>query len=106
MTEDPRGYTQAGYQQPYDWRYGAAQQPGQQYGQAYGSYPAGPTRVSRSPRKHSRTAALTAGALAISAVSAGIGGAVATMVKPDGHATTTITSAALPGGSPTIPTAV
>ena len=124
MTEDPRytapqsagrgrpdrhatrSYTQAGHQQPYDWRYGTAQQPGQQqYGQPYGSYGAGPAGVAAKPRKGSRTAALAAGALAIAAVSAGVGGAVATMVRSDGHAMTTITSAALPTGNPAVPTA-
>lgn len=127
MTDDPRytasqpsgqhganqqatqGYTQAGYQQPYDWRYGTAQQPAQQqYRQPYGPYgttsPAGPAAVQK-PRKRSRTAALTAGALAIAAVSAGVGGAVATMVKSDGPTVTTITSAAAPNSRPALPTA-
>ena len=107
MTDDPRyatphqpgqspspqaaqGYPQAGYQQPYDWRYATGSPTAQQHyqpGQTPG-YPAAP------PRKRSRTAALTAGALAIAAVSAGVGGAVATMVQPDGRAVTTITTAA------------
>ncbi|TXI41185.1 MAG: peptidase S1, partial [Mycobacterium sp.] len=124
MTDDPRysasqqpgrgrpnpqatqGYTQAGYQQPYDWRYATAQQaaqqnPQQQYG--YGGYPPRPTgpgpQAPREPRKRSRAAALTVGALAIAAVSAGMGGAVATMVKPDGTTVTTMTTAA-PNGKP------
>ena len=107
MTDDPRyatphqpgqspspqaaqGYPQAGYQQPYDWRYATGSPTAQQHyqpGQTPG-YPAAP------PRKRSRTAALTAGALAIAAVSAGVGGAVATMVQPDGRAVTTITTTA------------
>ncbi len=127
MTDDPRypasqqsgqrgpnqqatqGYTQAGYQQPYDWRYATAQQSQQQHSQPYGPYgatpPPGPAEVQK-PRKRSRAAALTAGALAIAAVSAGVGGAVATMVESDGHTVTTATSAAAaPTGRPTVPTA-
>ena len=72
MTDDPRyatphqpgqspspqaaqGYPQAGYQQPYDWRYATGSPTAQQHyqpGQTPG-YPAAP------PRKRSRTAALT-----------------------------------------------
>jgi putative serine protease PepD len=114
MTDDPRysppqqpghaptqhaapGYPQAGYQQPYDWRYatGAAPTAGQptagQYRPEYGpGYPGG----NPAPRRRSRTAALTAGALAIAAVSAGVGGLVATVAAPDGRMVTTVTSAA------------
>ena len=65
MTDDPRysasqqpgrdgpnphatqGYTQAGYQQPYDWRYATTQQAAQQnpqqpYQPGYGAYPPRP----------------------------------------------------------------
>ncbi len=114
MTDDPRysppqqpghaptqqaaqGYPQAGYQQPYDWRYATAGQPGAgPYGHEYGpGYPG----ANPAPRRRSRTAALTAGALAIAAVSAGMGGLVATMAAPDGGMVTTITSAAPNGRS-------
>ena len=95
------GYNQTGYQQPYDWRY-STQQPTQQQWDPYRSAPA-PTTVMAKPRKRSRAIALSAGALAIAAVSAGIGGVVATAVHPDGPATTTITTAAAPGRN--VPTA-
>lgn len=114
MTDDPRysppqqpgrvpaqhaaqGYPQAGYQQPYDWRYAPAGQPGAgPYGPEYGpGYPG----ANPAPRRRSRAAALTAGALAIAAVSAGMGGVVATMAAPDGRMVTTITSAAPNGRS-------
>ncbi|MCX6481388.1 MAG: trypsin-like peptidase domain-containing protein [Mycobacterium sp.] len=114
MTDDPRysppqqpghvpaqqaaqGYPQAGYQQPYDWRYATAGQPGAgPYGPEYGpGYPG----ANPAPRRRSRTAALTVGALAIAAVSAGMGGVVATMAAPDGRMVTTITSAAPNGRS-------
>lgn len=59
--------------------------------QSYGPYePAG----GAPRRKRSRIVGLTVGALAIAAVSAGVGGAVATMVRPDGHVATTVTTAA------------
>ncbi len=96
------GYTQPGYQQPYDWRYSTQQQQQQQQWDPYRSAPA-PTAVLAKPRKRSRAVALSAGALAIAAVSAGIGGVVATAVQHDGPTTTTITTAAAPGR--TVPTA-
>lgn len=114
MTDDPRysppqqpapGYTQAGYQQPYDWRYAtAAQQRGYDGYGAYGSggpgYPdPGSRPATEPPRRRSRAVALTIGALAISAVSAGVGGVVATMAAPDGQMMTTITTVAPDGRS-------
>lgn len=98
----------AQYQQPYDWRYATTQQP---YQPGPGSGPGSnwdPYRAPNSgpgkPRKRSRSVALTAGALAIAAVSAGVGGLVATAVQPDGRTTaTTITTAAQPGRN--VPTA-
>jgi putative serine protease PepD len=109
MTDDPRysppqqpgqnvpnpqgapGYSQPGYQQPYDWRYGSAQaqrQAPQQPFDPYRTARAGNTSVLRPVvekprRRRSRSVALTAGALAIAAVSAGIGGAVATVVRSE-----------------------
>ena len=101
------GYTQAGpttgpgQTRPYDWRYTTPQQGGYPsyagYGDVYGSQPVA------APRKRGRVIGLTAGALAIAAVSAGVGGVVATMVQPDGRSVTTITSAA--PNSRNVPTA-
>jgi putative serine protease PepD len=104
------GYSQGGYQQQYDWRYTHPQSNTQQ---AYGPYAAaraGNTAVlppvpDQPRRKRSRSIALGAGALAIAAVSAGVGGAVATLAHPESHSTTTVTTAAAPGGSRTVPTA-
>jgi putative serine protease PepD len=112
---------QTGYQQqPYDWRY-ATQQQQHAYRQAYDPYRGGPqqppsggrypqhqqVQPPRPPRKRSRAGALTVGALAIAVVSAGIGGGVALMAKPDntGGGGTQITAApsvpaaSLPAGS-------
>lgn len=111
MTEDPRyspqsgqrlpnqqtpGYPPAGYQQPYDWRYATGQQPtGQQPYDPYRSAAAGNTAVLPPVprRKRARPLALTVGALAIAALSAGVGGVVATMVQPGAQSTTTVTQA-------------
>lgn len=122
MTEDPRysspqqsgqrapnqqaapGYHQAGYQQPYDWRY-ANTQP--QYGQAqdpyYGAPQGGAGAMLPPARKRFRPIALTAGALAIAAVSAGMGGMVALTTRPDSRPATTISAPAPSGRS--VPTA-
>jgi putative serine protease PepD len=122
MTEDPRysspqqsgqlapnqqaapGYHQAGYQQPYDWRY-ANTQP--QYGQAqdpyYGARQGGAGATLPPARKRFRPIALTAGALAIAAVSAGMGGMVALTTRPDSRPATTISAPAPSGRS--VPTA-
>ena len=101
------GYPQAGYQQPYDWRYSTAAQTGQQpYGyDRYASPQAAPAPVGQA-RKRSRAVGLTVGALAISALSAGVGGVVATMAQPDtGRSVTTITTAAPGGGARNVPAA-
>lgn len=128
MTDDPRyspsqsgqqppnqqaapGYTQAGYQQQYDWRYANQSNANQLNYDPYRGARAGNTAVlppvPDKPRKRSRSIALTAGALAIAAVSAGVGGVVATMVQPDGRSTTTVATAAPNAGkAPTaLPTA-
>ncbi len=108
MTDDPRyppsqspGYTQPGYRQQYDWRYANAPQAQHAYDPYRGSR-SGDTSVlpplPGKPRKRSRSIALTAGALAIAAVSAGVGGVVATMVQPSRHSTTTLTTAAPESG--------
>jgi putative serine protease PepD len=115
MTEDPRysspqqpgqrmpnqqaapGHNPAGYSQPYDWRYGSTQPP---YGPAHDPYrgprPAGtPGMPPAAPvRKRFRPIALTAGALAIAAVSAGVGGMVAMSAQPSSTPVTTIDTAA------------
>ena len=106
------GYPQAsqgGYQQPYDWRY-ATQQGQQHYRQAYDPYRAAgqgnpPTMTMPPvPRQKSRAGALTAGALAIAVVSAGIGGTVVLLAHPDHQRVTTATSAA-PNGPANVPAA-
>ena len=104
------GYqTQAGYQQSYDWRYASAQQPGsQQSWDPYRAAQAGNTAVlppvaGAPARKRSRPVALTVGALAIAAVSAGMGGMVAVMSQPQSGPITTIATAAPNGRA--VPTA-
>ena len=111
MTDDPRyspsqqsgqrapnqqpapGYTQAGYSQQYDWRYPNVQQPYDPYRSARsGNTAVMPPVAGAAPRKRSRGFALAAGALAISVVSAGVGGMVAVMAQPDIRPSTTITS--------------
>ena len=122
MTNDPRysppqsgqrvpnqqvapGYTQAGYQQHYDWRYANAQQPYDPYRAARsGNTAVLPPVSNERPRKRFRPIALTAGALTIAALSAGVGGVVATMVHPDERSTTTPITAAAPN-SRTLPSA-
>ena len=121
MTDDPRyspsqsgpqapnqqaapGYSPTGYQQQYDWRYSNAQQPYDPYRASRSGTTSVLPPVTDKPRKRSRSIALTAGALAIAAVSAGVGGVVATMVRPDGHSTTAVTTAAAPNSGKT-PTA-
>jgi putative serine protease PepD len=110
MTDDPRypqqqapwpaapGYPQAGYRQPYDWPRPAA--PTAPHGASSDPYahPAPPR-----PRR-SRAAALMVAGLTIAAVSAGVGGLVATLAAPDGQLVTTVTSTA-PNGR-TVPVAV
>ncbi len=104
---------QTGYQQqPYDWRY-ATQQQQQAYRQPYDPYrgapqqPHQPPLPPRPPQKRSRAGALTAGALAIAVVSAGIGGGVALVAKSDRPnsggtqitAAPSVPAASLPAGS-------
>jgi putative serine protease PepD len=79
------GYRQQTYPQGYDWRPG--QQPrGQLHRQPYGpfagpaGYPVGGPPPMPVPRRRSRAGALTVGAVAIAVVSAGIGGAAASVV--------------------------
>lgn len=94
----------------YDWRY--AQQQQQAYRQPFAPFGAGqptpgatPPPVS-SPEKRSRAGLLTVGALAIAVVSAGIGGAAASVVVHSGHPTSAIPGSRLPGApAPSMPAA-
>ncbi|MGH3677596.1 MAG: S1C family serine protease [Mycobacterium sp.] len=101
----PHGHGGYQQQQPYDWRY-ATQQPQQQgYRQPYDPYPRAPQPPhlpQRPPEKRSRAGALTAGALAVAVVSAGIGGGVALLAQPD-HPT--VGSASTIGAAPSMPAA-
>jgi len=94
-------------QQPYDWRY-ATQQQAQQFRASYDPYrgapqPSGLPGLPQPPRpqKRSRAGALTAGALAVAVVSAGIGGGVALLVQPDRPAVSSTVS----GAAPSVPAA-
>ena len=86
---------QQGYRQPYDPYRGAPQQP----------HPAAPPP--RPAPKRSRAGALTAGALAIAVISAGVGGGVALLAKDDRPtaggtsitAAPSVPAASLPAGS-------
>ncbi|MCH9735363.1 MAG: trypsin-like peptidase domain-containing protein [Actinomycetia bacterium] len=81
-------------QQPYDWRY-ATEQQRQAFRAPYDPYrgapmPARPGQYPRpempavpQPQRRSRAAGVTAGAVAIAIVSAGIGGGVAVLADPD-----------------------
>jgi putative serine protease PepD len=94
MTNDPRyspqrpqpptypGHYQSGPQQPYDWRY-ASRPPHDPYraAQPHGAPP--PPPVKQAPERRSRAGLLTAGAVALAVVSAGIGGGVAMLAAPD-----------------------
>ncbi|MBI3217411.1 MAG: trypsin-like peptidase domain-containing protein [Mycobacterium sp.] len=100
-------------QQSYDWRYATQSHPQQSYGGyrpvppgAPGQGPGsgmGPVPGQLPPQKRSRAGALTAGALAIAVVSAGIGGGVAVLAGPD--SSPTHSSSALGGATPGVPAA-
>ncbi|MEV3902478.1 trypsin-like peptidase domain-containing protein [Mycobacterium sp. NPDC050551] len=104
----PDPYHQQTHQQTYDWRYATQQAGQQQYRSPYDPYRSAPAAVpGNRPRKRSRAGLLTAGALAIAVVSAGVGGGVAVLAQPDrpslgsslGGAAPTVPAAALPAGS-------
>lgn len=103
------GYTQPGYQQQYDWRYANPQQSYDPYrGARSGNTAVLPPVADEPRRKRSRPIALAAGALTIAAVSAGIGGVAATMVRHDRPSVTAMTTVPAAPGSPgrtTVPTA-
>jgi putative serine protease PepD len=87
-------------QQPYDWRYATQQQayrgPHDPYRGAPPQHAMPGQQVPLAPRKRSRAGVLTIGALAIALVSAGVGGGVATLVKPDRPAISTNALGAAP----------
>ncbi|KUI20379.1 peptidase S1 [Mycobacterium sp. GA-1285] len=94
-------------QQPYDWRYAtqqhvAHQHPNQQFRAPYDPYRgAAQPLPGQPPQKRSRAGALTAGALAVAVVSAGIGGGVALLAQPDRPAA----SSSINGAAPSVPAA-
>lgn len=127
MTNDPR-YSprpippihpgQYGPQQPYDWRYASQQRPPQQPPphqqpqqqrppQQFDPYRTGAPvpnpGIPLGPQKRSRAGALTAGALAIAVVSAGIGGGVALLADPGPAPAPRIGSST--GAAPSLPAA-
>jgi putative serine protease PepD len=91
-------------QPPYDWRYAqqAYRPPYDPYRGAPQPPPAPVHQPPRPPAKRSRGGALTAGALAIAIVSAGIGGGVALVAHPDRP---TAGGSTLPGLTPSVPAA-
>ncbi len=107
---DQRGATghsnpgqQQTYPQGYDWRYGQQPQQGQ-YRQPYGPFAggqAGPPLPA--PRKRSRAGALTVGAVALALVSAGIGGAAASVVAHHGKLSSVADGALSGGATPGMP---
>jgi putative serine protease PepD len=95
-------------QQPYDWRYATQQQ----FRAPYDPYRGAPQQPSgmpmpTAPQKRSRAGALTAGAVAVAIVSAGIGGGVALLAQPDRPSASSsstglapsVPAASLPAGS-------
>jgi len=97
------------YPQHYDWRYG--QQP--QYRQPYGSFGGGQAGHAGSPpppqlgvrRRRSRAGSLAVGALAIAVVSAGIGGAAASVIEHNGKLSAIGDGTSLGGAAPSVPAA-
>jgi putative serine protease PepD len=95
----PGQYAQRGPQQSYDWRYAVQPPAYDPYRQVTATAPAGATAAQKRPR----AGALAAGAMAIAVVSAGIGGGVAMLARPDMSGThrTSISS----GTAPSVPAA-
>ena len=99
----PTGYQRPGApQQSYDWRYATQQQHPQYRTQLDPYRTADPTRtmgapIPAPPQKRSRTGLLTAGALAIALVSAGVGGGVALLAQPTHGPIVPTVSGAAPG---------
>jgi putative serine protease PepD len=88
-------------QQPYDWRYATQQQFRPPYDPYRGAPQTSNVPMPPAPQKRSRAGALTAGALAVAIVSAGIGGGVALLVQPDRPAA----SSSVTGLAPSVPAA-
>jgi putative serine protease PepD len=106
------GYSGPGQQQTYseyDWRYGQQQPHRQPYGPfpggQHGAQPGTPPPPMGAPRKRSRAGALAVGAVAIAVVSAGIGGAAASVVERHGQPAATMDGAPLGGAAPSVPAA-
>lgn len=104
-------YSGPGQQQTYsqyDWRYAQQQAYRQPFAPFGGGQPtpgATPPPLA-SPEKRSRAGLLTVGALAIAVVSAGIGGAAASVVVHSAHPTSAIPGSRLPGApAPSMPAA-
>ncbi len=95
------GYGQQTYPQGYEWRQGQ-QPPGQQHRPPYGPFAGhpvgGPPQPMPAPRKRSRAGALTVGAVAVAVVSAGIGGAAASVIAHHGTLSS-VADGAMPGGA-------
>src|SRR6202012_4793450 len=91
------------YQQGYDWRYGQQPQQGQ-YRQPYGPFAGGQGGPPPpAPRKRSRAGALTVGAVAVAVVSAGIGGAAASVIEHHGQLLSSPDGALAGGATPGTP---
>jgi putative serine protease PepD len=88
-------------QQPYDWRYATQQQFRTPYDPYRGAPQPSGMPILPAPRKRSRAGALTAGAVAVAIVSAGIGGGVAILVQPDRPSA----SSSVTGLAPSVPAA-
>ncbi|OHV06324.1 S1C family serine protease [Mycobacterium talmoniae] len=95
---------------PYDWRYAQQQQQQQQHRPPYDGYRGAPPGFDRPPagfrpmpQKRSRTGLLMTGAVAIAVVSAGIGGTVATVMRPDRPAVGSGPTVTAPVNAPTQP---
>jgi putative serine protease PepD len=96
------------YPQHYDWRYRQQTQFGQPYGSFGGGHagPAGsPPPQLGVPRKRSRAGGLAVGALAIAVVSAGIGGAAASVIEHNGQLPIASDGTSLGGAAPSLPAA-
>jgi putative serine protease PepD len=85
-------------QQPYDWRYATQQQFRTPYDPYRGApQPTGIPVPQQPPQKRSRAGVLTAGALAVAIVSAGIGGGVVLLAQPERPVTSSTMSGVAPG---------
>jgi putative serine protease PepD len=88
-------------QQPYDWRYATQQQFRAPYDPYRGAAQPSGMPIPPAPQKRSRVGALTAGAVAVAIVSAGIGGGVALLAQPDRPSA----SPSVTGLAPSVPAA-